>query len=237
MSSPVDSCIVDSPIIVALDFASMQDTLSFAKQLDPSQCRVKVGKELFTTAGPAVVEALQKQGFDVFLDLKFHDIPNTTAQAVLAAARMGVWLVNIHAMAGATAMQTCMARLQAEKLNTRLIAVTVLTSMDSEQLASIGMVKPIPQLVSELAQLSYDNGLDGVVCSAQEAVQLREQLGDDFLLVTPGIRMAADSADDQKRICTPQQAMQNGASHLVIGRSITKAADPQKALEQIIQSL
>lgn len=226
---------IKSPVIVALDFNTEKEAIKFLKQLDSQECRVKIGKELFTTCGPSIVESIQKLGFEVFLDLKFHDIPNTTAQAVVAAAKLGVWMVNIHAMAGNVAMQTCVERLQ--DYQTKLIAVTILTSMDANQLSNIGITKPIPEMVMNLAQLTYDNGLDGVVCSAQEAIALRQQLGDDFLLVTPGIRMASDSADDQKRICTPKQALLNGASHLVIGRSITKADDPQVALSNIINSM
>lgn len=226
---------IKSPVIVALDFNTEKEAIEFLKQLDSQECRVKIGKELFTTCGPSIVESIQKLGFEVFLDLKFHDIPNTTAQAVVAAAKLGVWMVNIHAMAGNVAMQTCVERLQ--DYQTKLIAVTILTSMDANQLSNIGITKPIPEMVMNLAQLTYDNGLDGVVCSAQEAIALRQQLGDDFLLVTPGIRMASDSADDQKRICTPKQALLNGASHLVIGRSITKANDPQVALSNIINSM
>lgn len=230
-----------SPIIVALDFANADDAISLAKQLDPSKCRVKVGKELFTRAGPDVVKQLHELGFDVFLDLKFHDIPNTTAQAVLAAAEMGVWMVNIHATAGAVAMQTVMSRLKEtspESSNrTKVIAVTVLTSMDEAQLSGIGIQKPIQDVVLDLAKLTYDKGLDGIVCSAQEAEMLRKHFDENFLLVTPGIRMADDASDDQKRICTPKQAMGNGSSYLVIGRSITKAANPMAALDNILLSL
>lgn len=226
-----------SPIIVALDFNNLNDALALADKLDPTKCRLKVGKELFTRVGPHVLDVLHKKSFEVFLDLKFHDIPNTTAQAVLAAADMGVWMVNIHASVGHIAMQTCVERLKKAQLNTKLIAVTVLTSTDTELLASLGVNNALETQVLKLAKLSQDNGLDGVVCSAQEAVMLRQQLGDDFLLVTPGIRMPDDNANDQKRICTPKQAIDNGASHLVIGRSITKATDPLLALERILESL
>lgn len=226
-----------SPIIVALDFANADDAISLAKQLDPSKCRVKVGKELFTRAGPDVVKQLHELGFDVFLDLKFHDIPNTTAQAVLAAAEMGVWMVNIHATAGAVAMQTVMSRLKETSLKTKVIAVTVLTSMDEAQLSGIGIQKPIQDVVLDLAKLTYGNGLDGIVCSAREAEMLRKHFDENFLLVTPGIRMADDASDDQKRICTPKQAIENGSSYLVIGRSITKANNPMAALDNILLSL
>lgn len=226
-----------SPVIVALDFASADAALALASQLDPAKCRVKVGKELYTRTGPDIIKALHELGFEVFLDLKFHDIPNTTAQAVLSAAEMGVWMVNIHAVAGAMAMQTVMSRLQDKALTTKVIAVTVLTSMDEAQLADIGVTHSVDKMVRDLAQLTYDNGLHGIVCSAQEAPMLRTHFADDFLLVTPGIRMPDDAAHDQKRICTPKQAMEDGASYLVIGRSITQADNPMAALERILATL
>ena len=224
-------------IIVALDAQSQYDALTIADQLDPQLCRVKVGKELFTHEGPAVVKALHAQGFDVFLDLKFHDIPNTTAQAVCAAADLGVWMVNVHASGGRKMMETCIERLKAGNYQTQLIAVTVLTSMGREDLRDIGLdLEPFEQ-VKRLAMLTHESGLDGVVCSAQEAQALRELIGPDFALVTPGIRPAGSAADDQKRIVTPQQAMLNGSTHLVIGRPITKAENPTQALKDILATL
>lgn len=224
-------------IIVALDAKSQYEALAIADQLDPSLCRVKVGKEIFTHEGPGVVKALHEQGFEVFLDLKFHDIPNTTAQAVSAAADLGVWMVNVHASGGRKMMETCVERLKAGNYPTQLIAVTVLTSMGREDLRDIGLdIEPFEQ-VRRLAKLTQDSGLDGVVCSAQEAKMLRETLGSDFALVTPGIRPLGSNADDQKRIVTPKQAMLDGATHLVIGRPITQSENPNQTLRDILASM
>ncbi|WP_104472228.1 orotidine-5'-phosphate decarboxylase [Acinetobacter indicus] len=224
-------------IIVALDAKSHYDAMTIAEQLDPALCRVKVGKELFTHEGPAVVKALQDKGFEVFLDLKFHDIPNTTAQAVCAAADLGVWMVNVHASGGRKMMETCVERLKAGNYNTQLIAVTVLTSMGLEDLRDIGLdIEPFEH-VKRLAALTKDSGLDGVVCSAQEVKMLRESLGQEFALVTPGIRPEGSTADDQKRIVTPKQAMLDGSTHLVIGRPITKAERPRQMLKDILAML
>ncbi|WP_180063132.1 orotidine-5'-phosphate decarboxylase [Acinetobacter sp. YH16042] len=224
-------------IIVALDAKSQYDALTIAEQLDPALCRVKVGKELFTHEGPSVVKALHDKGFEVFLDLKFHDIPNTTAQAVCAAADMGVWMVNVHASGGRKMMETCVERLKTGNYNTQLIAVTVLTSMGREDLADIGLdIEPFEQ-VKRLAKLTKESGLDGVVCSAQEAKMLRETLGSEFALVTPGIRPAGSAADDQKRIVTPKQAMLDGSTHLVIGRPITKSDNMRQTLKDILATL
>ena len=224
-------------IIVALDAKSQYDALTIAEQLDPALCRVKVGKELFTHEGPSVVNALHDKGFEVFLDLKFHDIPNTTAQAVCAAADLGVWMVNVHASGGRKMMETCVERLKAGNYNTQLIAVTVLTSMGREDLKDIGLdIEPFEQ-VKRLAKLTQDSGLDGVVCSAQEAKMLRETLGQDFALVTPGIRPAGSNADDQKRIVTPKQAMLDGSTHLVIGRPITQSENPSQTLRDILATI
>ena len=224
-------------IIVALDAKSQKEALSIADQLDPSLCRVKVGKEIFTHEGPSVVKALHDRGFEVFLDLKFHDIPNTTAQAVCAAADMGVWMVNVHASGGRKMMETCVERLQAGNYNTQLIAVTVLTSMGREDLKDLGLdVEPFEH-VKRLATLTKDSGLDGVACSAQEAKMLRETLCQNFALITPGIRPLGSNADDQKRIVTPKQAMLDGSTHLVIGRPITQSANMNQTLKDILSTL
>ena len=224
-------------IIVALDAKSQYDALAIADQLDPSLCRVKVGKELFTHEGPSVVKALHNQGFEVFLDLKFHDIPNTTAQAVCAAADLGVWMVNVHASGGRKMMETCVERLKTGNYQTQLIAVTVLTSMGREDLRDLGLdIEPFEQ-VKRLAKLTQDSGLDGVVCSAQEAKMLRQDLGQNFALVTPGIRPEGSNADDQKRIVTPKQAMLDGSTHLVIGRPITQSENPSQMLKDILATL
>ena len=226
-----------SPIIVAIDKHNLDEALMLADSLDPTLCRLKVGKELFTTCGPNVVKSLQNRGFEIFLDLKFHDIPNTTAQAVLAAADMGVWMVNVHASVGGDAMALCKNRLLSKGYNTLLIAVTVLTSMTQETLSQIGVFGSLNEQVMRLATLARNSGLDGVVCSAQEVTSLKTALGKGFKLVTPGIRLPEDSADDQKRICTPKQALQNGSDFLVIGRSITGANNPTEKLKHILTTL
>lgn len=233
----VTSKVITSPIIVALDNTSIDAALALADKLDPSLCRVKVGKELFTRSGPAIVRALQQRSFEVFLDLKFHDIPNTTAQAVLAAADLGIWMVNVHASCGHDAMSLAKQRLISGNYDTLLIAVTVLTSMNQQTLAQIGVYDELEQQVSRLAQLTQNAGLDGVVCSAQEAKKLKLLCGHDFKLITPGIRLPEDSSDDQQRICTPKQALDDGADYLVIGRSITKAIDPTAKLHAILKTI
>ncbi len=226
-----------SPIIVALDNVSMDAALALADNLDPTLCRLKVGKELFTRSGPAIVQALHQRQFEVFLDLKFHDIPNTTAQAVLAAADLGVWMVNVHASCGYEAMALAKQRLLENNYDTLLIAVTVLTSMNQQSLAQIGVEDKLESQVSRLAKLTQEAGLDGVVCSAQEAKRLKALCGNDFKLITPGIRLLEDSSDDQQRVCTPKQALADGSDYLVIGRSITKADDPIAKLNKILLEL
>ncbi|RTE65150.1 orotidine-5'-phosphate decarboxylase [Amphritea opalescens] len=225
-------------VIVALDYPDMLSALKMADQLDPQKCRVKVGKELFTRAGPAVVESLHGKGFEVFLDLKFHDIPNTTAKAVRAAAEMGVWMVNVHASGGRRMMEAARNELdQVSGAKTLLIAVTVLTSMERQDLADIGLdIEPLEQ-VKRLALLTQQSGLDGIVCSAQEVTPLREMLHSDFQLVTPGIRPADAATGDQKRIMTPGEAITAGSTHLVIGRPITQSETPVVALERIQQEI
>ncbi|MBU0689621.1 MAG: orotidine-5'-phosphate decarboxylase [Gammaproteobacteria bacterium] len=225
----------DPKIIIALDFPQAASALALAERLEPTLCRLKVGKELFTSAGPQLVEQLQQRGFEVFLDLKFHDIPNTTAQACKAAASLGVWMVNVHALGGRKMMEMAREALENHVQRPKLIAVTILTSMAQEDLHGIGIQDSPAQMVIRLAQLTRDSGLDGVVCSAQEAVALRQQCGKDFCLVTPGIRPANAAANDQSRIMTPQAALQAGASYLVIGRPITQAPDPLQALQDILK--
>lgn len=229
--------VVNSPIIVALDNMTVEAALVLANQLDPALCRLKVGKELFTRCGPTIIQSLHERQFEVFLDLKFHDIPNTTAQAVLAAAELGVWMVNVHASAGLQAMSLAKERLVTGNYKTLLIAVTVLTSMSKDDLVQIGVNDDLDAQVSRLAQLTKQAGLDGVVCSAQEAKALKALCGNDFKLITPGIRSPEDSTDDQQRICTPKQALSNGSDYLVIGRSITQALDPTAKLQTIIQGM
>lgn len=225
-------------IIVALDFDNLEAALTLARQLDPAQCRLKVGKELFTSYGPKVVEALHSLGFEVFLDLKFHDIPNTVAKAVKAAAEMGVWMVNVHASGGLEMMKA--ARQILEPFGDKrplLIAVTVLTSMSSEELAQIGYQNAAAEQVMQLAQLTKEASLDGVVCSAQEAARLKADLGKEFLLVTPGIRPKNADQGDQKRIMTPSAALEAGSDYLVIGRPITQVESPLAALAAIADEI
>lgn len=224
----------DPKIIVALDFPSQEPALALVDSLNPELCRLKVGKELFTRFGPSLVEALQSRGFDVFLDLKFHDIPNTTSAAVAAAADLGVWMVNVHASGGARMMEACRTRLEAYGAERPLlIAVTVLTSMGAEDLQGIGITASPAEQVSRLAELTASCGLDGVVCSAQEAPILKRERGAGFKLVTPGIRPLSAAKGDQQRVMTPSDALKAGSDYLVIGRPITQAADPLAALEEI----
>ena len=228
---------IASPIVVALDVNTIDDCLALARRLDPKLCRVKVGKELFTACGPAVVESLQYMGFEVFLDLKFHDIPATTAKAVKVAADLGVWMVNVHASGGTrmmTAAREAIANVQKRPL---LIGVTVLTSSSEVELLETGIDVAAQTQVLKLAALAKNAGLDGVVCSAQEATALKRDLGQGFKLVTPGIRPAGSDAQDQNRIMTPSQAMAAGSDFLVIGRPITQAADPVAACADILNEL
>lgn len=229
---------VSSPVIVALDYDNAEAALAMASKLDPSVCRVKVGKELFTIAGPDLVRQLVAQGFQVFLDLKFHDIPNTVAAAVKAAAKLGVWMVNVHASGGERMMRAA-AEALAPMGDKRplLIGVTVLTSTAEEELPAVGVQRPLREQVVALAQLAQASGLDGVVCSAMEAETLKKACGKSFALVTPGIRPAGSAADDQRRIVTPVDALKQGSDYLVIGRPITGTEDPMAALEAIVADI
>lgn len=220
----------DSRIIVALDYAESAKALEFLDQIDATSCRVKVGKELFCRSGPEFVRQLVKRGFDVFLDLKFHDIPNTVAQACGAAADLGVWMINVHAMGGLKMMEAARKALPASAASPLLIAVTILTSLNDEDIQSVGLSGSIAQNVRRLATLASQAGMDGIVCSAHELVTVRASMGKDFCLVTPGIRPAGFAPDDQQRIMTPSQATSNGADYLVIGRPITMAREPMQVL-------
>ena len=218
-------------IIVALDFNSSSRAVSFVGSLDPKLCRLKIGKELFTAAGPGLIEIMIKKNFDVFLDLKFHDIPNTVANAVRVAADLGVWMLNVHIAGGSTMMRAAKdAILSHRGRKPILIGVTVLTSISTSELKEIGINADLRDHVANLARLAYDSGLDGVVCSAEEAKLLRDSLPSDFILVTPGIRRDQDSKGDQKRVITPSEAIRNGSDYLVVGRPITQAASPSDAL-------
>lgn len=229
---------MSSPIIVAVDFSDTKSAWNFIDKVEPKDCRLKIGKELFTHAGPDFIKQIKQKGFDIFLDLKFHDIPNTVAKAVAAAAELGVWMTNVHASGGVRMMEAAKDALYPYgKDAPLLIAVTVLTSMESSDLKEIGIeVSPLEQ-ATRLALLAKNCGLDGVVCSAKEVQSFRTRLGSDFKLVTPGIRPAGSTPDDQRRIMTPQRAQAAGADYLVIGRPITQAEDPSKALQAILSTL
>ena len=220
-------------VIVALDFAEAASALALVARLDPALCRLKVGKELFTAAGPDLVRVLVARGYEVFLDLKFHDIPHTVAAACRAAAGLGVWMLNVHASGGRRMMTAAREALVDLSQRPLLIAVTVLTSMSAEDLGEIGIAAAPADQVLRLARLTQDCKLDGVVCSAQEAALLRAELGTDFRLVTPGIRPAGAETGDQRRVMTPAEALRAGSTDLVIGRPITAASDPLAALKQI----
>lgn len=236
MSSP--QTVNHSPILVALDYDDRQRALAFVDRIDPQSCRLKIGKEMFTLFGPQLVRDLQQRGFDIFLDLKFHDIPNTTAHAVAAAADLGVWMVNVHASGGARMMTAAReALLPFGKDAPMLIAVTVLTSMEASDLREIGIDLAPADHAERLARLTRDCGLDGVVCSAQEAARFKSAIGQDFTLVTPGIRPAGSAAGDQRRIMTPPQALQAGVDYMVIGRPITQSDNPEQALQAILASI
>ena len=228
----------DAKVVVALDFDNKDDALAFVDKIQPNDCRLKVGKEMFTYFGPEFVKELTSRGFDVFLDLKFHDIPNTVAKAVTAAAELGVWMVNVHASGGSEMMIKAKQALEKYGDNAPLlIAVTVLTSMGEEDLLGLGITKSPAEQVMSLAKLTKEAGLDGVVCSAWEAESLKISLGEDFKLITPGIRPVGATSDDQKRIMTPVEAMAVGVDYLVIGRPITKAEYPQEVLQSINLSI
>lgn len=227
----------DARVIVALDFPSAQPAMAFVERVTPTHCKLKVGKELFTREGPMLVESLVKKGFDVFLDLKFHDIPNTVAAASRVACDLGVWMFNVHALGGREMMQAAKEAVGGSATQPFLIAVTILTSMNEVALKEIGLTKSPKEHVLALATLARDAGLDGVVCSAQEAQLLRDNIGPDFQLVTPGIRPANSATGDQKRVMTPADAIANGASYLVIGRPITQATNPVDVLIRINQDI
>jgi len=226
-----------SRIIIALDYPDAAAVKPLLAQLEPDRCRLKVGKELFTAAGPSFVSDLVEQGFEVFLDLKFHDIPNTVANACKAAAKLGVWMLNVHALGGPRMLEAAREALESESHRPLLIAVTILTSMGPAELDAIGLSNDAATHVKRLAGLTKNAGLDGVVCSPQETRMLRYEFGANFTLVTPGIRPAGSATGDQTRITTPQDAVKNGSDYLVIGRPITQAIEPMKALNQIEQEI
>ena len=224
-------------IIVALDYANAGSAMEFVGRVSPELCRLKVGKDLFTSAGPDLLRRLAEQGFHVFLDLKYHDIPNTVAKACRAAAGLDVWMLNVHALGGRRMLEAAAEAVAAAAKPPLLVAVTILTSMDASDLESIGLGGTPEQHVLQLATLASDCGLDGVVCSSRETAVLRKRLGKDFRLVTPGIRPAGSAPDDQRRVMTPADAIRNGSNYLVIGRPVTQADDPAAVLLTIHSEL
>ena len=227
----------DPKVIVALDFDAADKALALVDQLKPEMCRVKVGKELFTRAGPQLVKQLIEKGFDVFLDLKFHDIPNTVAKACVAAADLGVWMVNLHAQGGPKMMEAAREAIEGASHKPLLIAVTILTSLTDDDLRAVGLQGGAEENVLRLAKLAEQCGLDGVVCSPMEVLTLRDQVGTNFKLVTPGIRPAGSSKDDQSRVMTPKTALLAGSSYIVVGRPITQAKHPLAALQAILTEI
>lgn len=232
-----DKTVLAGPsVIVALDFADAAAARAFAARVLPAQCRLKVGLELFTAAGPGLVAELVERGFDVFLDLKYHDIPNTVARACTRAAALGVWMLNVHALGGRRMLEAARAAVEGPR-RPLLLAVTLLTSLETRDTGEIGLTNDVGGQVERLAQLASDCGLDGVVCSPQEAERLRQRFAKPFALVTPGIRPVGAAADDQRRTLTPAEAIARGADYLVIGRPVTRAADPQAALAGIDEEI
>jgi len=227
----------DPKVIVALDYPAQSAALQLVDQLEPALCRLKVGKEMFTLLGPAFVEKIQAKGFDVFLDLKYHDIPNTVAKACKTAADLGVWMLNVHASGGRRMMEAAADALANHQQRPYLIAVTVLTSMSQQDLTELGINETPANQALKLARLTQMSGLDGIVCSAQEAAIMRKNFADDFILVSPGIRPAGSEADDQRRIMTPSEALAAGSNYLVIGRPVTQAENPLKSLQAITSEI
>ncbi|MDD3266764.1 MAG: orotidine-5'-phosphate decarboxylase [Burkholderiales bacterium] len=228
---------MNKKIIVALDFNDIEEVINFVSTISPSECRLKVGKELFTAYGPQIIQELHNRGFEVFLDLKFHDIPNTVYKAIKVAANLGVWMVNVHASGGREMMQKARQAIIESTHKPLLIAVTILTSMSNEAVAEIGYSKNLTEQALHLAKLSYECGLDGVVCSAHEASLIKSNTNSEFLTITPGIRLSDSKTDDQTRIMTPKNAIDNKADYLVIGRPITKADKPAEILAKINKSI
>lgn len=247
--------VAEPRLIIALDVPTQGEALALLDRLDPALCRVKVGKELFTRCGPDLVARIHERGYGVFLDLKYHDIPNTVAGACRAAAELGVWMVNVHALGGQRMLQAAREAidsaphgsppgggsphggLPAGSTRPLLTAVTVLTSMEASDLAGIGIERDPAEFAALLADVAAAAGLDGIVCSAREASALRARHGEELLLVTPGIRPQSSAADDQRRILTPGQALAAGADHLVIGRPVTRAPDPAAVLRTIAREV
>ena len=225
-----------SPIIVALDMES-ERALELAKKLNPQECKVKVGSQLFTADGPIIIEKLNELGFDIFLDLKFHDIPNTVKKAVEAVIKMGVWMLNVHSLGGKEMLRAAYEVVEKVSIKPLLVGVTVLTSLNDKALKEVGLGLNTEDQVLLLAELCQAEGLNGVVCSANELSILRKHLNEDFLLVTPGIRSSGQESDDQKRISTASEAISNGADYIVIGREISNEIDPSEKIRQILETV
>ncbi|HAT6936427.1 TPA: orotidine-5'-phosphate decarboxylase [Legionella pneumophila] len=225
-------------LIVALDFDNQDNALQLVDKLDPDHCALKVGSELFTLLGPQFVKELVRREFKVFLDLKFHDIPNTVAKACHSAAELGVWMINVHAIGGLRMLQAAKESLKAYGQNRPLlIAVTVLTSFEEAELASVGISNSLPEQTTHLAMLAREAGLDGVVSSAHEVKIIKQKCGENFITVTPGIRLPNNLKNDQSRIMTPQQAIREGSDFLVIGRPITQASNPYEVVSALLRDL
>jgi len=225
-----------SPIIVALDMESKR-ALELAKKLNPQECKVKVGSQLFTADGPIIIDKLNELGFDIFLDLKFHDIPNTVKKAVEAVIKMGVWMLNVHSLGGKEMLRAAYEVVEKVSIKPLLVGVTVLTSLNDKSLKEVGLGLNTEDQVLLLAELCQTEGLNGVVCSANELSVLRKHLEEDFLLVTPGIRSSGQESDDQKRISTASEAISNGADYIVIGREISNEIDPSEKIRQILETV
>ncbi len=225
-----------SPIIVALDMESKR-ALELAKKLNPQECKVKVGSQLFTADGPIIIEKLNELGLDIFLDLKFHDIPNTVKKAVEVAIKMGVWMLNVHSLGGKEMLRAAYEVVEKVSIKPLLVGVTVLTSLNDKSLKEVGLGLNTEDQVLLLAELCQTEGLNGVVCSANELSVLRKHLEEDFLLVTPGIRSSGQESDDQKRISTASEAISNGADYIVIGREISNEIDPSEKIRQILETV
>ena len=226
-----------SRVVVALDFAEAAEALAFAARVRPADCRLKIGLELYTLAGPSLVSSLVEYGFDVFLDLKYHDIPNTVARACAQAAQLGVWMINVHTLGGPRMLAAAREAVDDAPRRPLLTGVTILTSHAPDELVQIGLTHDVTAQVERLADMAQSAGLDGVVCAPTEALLLRRRFGADFKLVTPGVRPSGAAADDQRRTLTPPEAVAAGADYLVIGRPITRAVDPLAVLRSINQEL
>lgn len=227
---------MSSPVIVALDLHP-SDAIGLANELNPNNCRLKIGSQLFTSGGPKVVEKLTDLGFDIFLDLKFHDIPNTVSQAIRSCTELGVWMLNVHAIGGKEMLQAAHRAVNDSKEKPLLLGVTVLTSLDESSIKEIGFQYELTDQVSVLAKLCKDQKLDGVICSPNEVLNLRKEFGKDFVLVCPGIRSQGSPSEDQRRVGSPSVAMENGADYIIIGREITLDLNPYKKLREILDKI